>query len=50
MTCRSQRYGLRFDARVTEYQYENRQGVETVKITIGDRPLNYVKGEIVKNG
>lgn len=50
VTCRSQRYGLRFDARVTEYQYENRQGVETVKITIGDRPLNYVKGEIIKHG
>lgn len=50
VTCKSQRYGLRFDARITEYQYENRQGLETVKIIIGDKPLNYVKGEIVKNG
>ena len=50
VTCKSQRYGLRFDARITEYQYENRQGVETIKVVIGDKPLNYVKGEIVKNG
>ena len=50
VTCKSLRYGLRFDARVTEYQYENRQGVETVRVVIGDKPLNYVKGEIVKHG
>lgn len=50
VTCKSQRYGLRFDARITEYQYENRQGAETIKVVIGDKPLNYVKGEIVKNG
>lgn len=50
VTCKSQRYGLRFDARITEYQYESRQGAETVTVVIGDRPLNYVKGEIIRHG
>ena len=50
VTCKSRRYGLQFDTRITEYKYSNREGVENVTITLGDKPLGYVKGEIIRNG
>lgn len=50
VTCKSKRYGLQFDTRITEYKYTYKQGVETVKITIGEKPLDYVRGEIVRHG
>ncbi|MBR4929750.1 MAG: siphovirus ReqiPepy6 Gp37-like family protein [Bacteroidaceae bacterium] len=50
VTCRSKRYGLHFDTQITEYQYSYKNGVESVKITIGEKPVNFVKGEIIRNG
>lgn len=50
ITCQSKRYGLRFDTQITEYEYKNRAGKETEKLTLGDKPLDYVKGEILKHG
>lgn len=50
VTCKSKRYGLQFDTQITEYQYEYKQGVETVKITLGNKPTDYVKGAIIKHG
>lgn len=50
VTCHSKRYGLHFDTQITEYQYTFKNGVESVKITIGEKPVNFVKGAIIKNG
>lgn len=50
VTCKSKRYGLQFDTRITEYKYTCRAGVETERVTAGEKPLDYVKGEIVKHG
>lgn len=50
VTCKSKRYDLQFDTRITEYRYSNRNGVETVKITIGEKPIEYVKGEFMRYG
>jgi len=50
VTCKDKRYGLMFNARVLEYKYTSKAGVEAVKITIGEKPLDYVKGAIVQNG
>lgn len=50
VTCRSKRYGLHFDTQITEYQHSYTSGVETVKITLGEKPVNYVRGEIIRNG
>ncbi len=50
VTCRSKRYGLHFDTRIMEYQHTYENGAETVKITLGEKPVNYVKGEIIRNG
>lgn len=48
VTCKSKRYGLQFDTQITEYQYSYKKGVETVKIVLGDRPLDYVQSSITK--
>ena len=50
VTCKSKRYGLQFDTRITEYKYTYKNGVENVQITLGEKALDYVKGEIIKNG
>jgi hypothetical protein len=50
VTCKSKRYGLQFDTQITEYQYEYKQGVEKVKIILGNKPTDYVKGAIIKHG
>lgn len=50
VTCKSKRYGLQFDTRITEYEFEYKNGVETVKLVLGEKPLDYVKGAIVKHG
>lgn len=49
VTCKSKRYGMQFNTQITEYQYRYKQGVETVKIVLGDRPVDYVKSAIAKN-
>jgi len=50
VTCKSKRYGLQFDTRITEYELEYKAGVETVTLTIGDKPLDFVRGAIIKHG
>jgi hypothetical protein len=50
VTCKSKRYDLQFDTQITEYQYEYKQGVESVKIILGNKPTDYVKGAIIKHG
>lgn len=50
VTCKSKRYGLQFDTRITEYKYTFKNGVESVKLTMGDKPLDYVEGVVVKHG
>jgi len=50
VTCKSRRYGLQFDARILEYKYAFKSGVETVTVVLGDRPLDYVQSSIVKSG
>lgn len=50
VTCKSKRYGLEFDTRITEYSYSYKNGTETVKLTIGEKPIGYVRGEIIKYG
>lgn len=50
VTCKSKRYGLQFDTRIMEYDYNNDDGVETVKLVLGEKPLDYVKGAIIKHG
>lgn len=49
VTCKSKRYGLQFDTQIMEYKYSYKQGVETVKVTLGDRPLDYVQSAIAKS-
>lgn len=50
VTCNSKRYCIRFDTQITAYKYTNKNGVDSVQITLGEKALDYVKGEIVKNG
>lgn len=50
VTCKSKRYGLQFDTRITEYRYSYTGGIETVKLIIGEKPIGYVKGEIMRYG
>lgn len=50
VTCQSKRYGLLFDTQITEYEYKSRAGKETESLVLGERPLDYVKGEILKHG
>ena len=50
VTCKSKRYGLQFDTRIMEYNYSNKKGVESVKLTLGEKPIDYVKGAIIKHG
>lgn len=49
VTCKSKRYGLQFDTQIMEYQYSYKQGVEKVKVVLGDRPLDYVQSSIAKS-
>ena len=50
VTCKSKRYGMQFDTQIMEYKHEYRNGVETVTVVLGDRPLDYVQSSIVKSG
>lgn len=50
VTCKSKRYGIQFDTQITQYNYEYKKGVEKVKITLGNKPTDYVKGAIIKHG
>ena len=49
VTCKSKRYGMQFDTQIMEYKHEYRNGVETVTVVLGDRPLDYVQSSIVKS-
>lgn len=49
VTCKSKRYGMQFDTQITEYQYSYKQGVEKVKVVLGNRPLDYVQSSIAKS-
>lgn len=49
VTCKSKRYGMEFDTQIMEYQYSYKQGVEKVKVVLGDRPLDYVQSSIAKS-
>ncbi len=50
VTCRSKRYEIRFDTQITRYKFTYKNGVENVQITLGEKALDYVKGEIIKHG
>lgn len=50
VTCKSRRYGLRFDTRVMKYLSEYKKGVETERVTLGNKPVGYVRGAIIKYG
>ena len=49
VTCRSKRYGLRFDTRITEYKYTYKNGVENVTVVLGSSALDYVQSSIAKS-
>lgn len=50
VTCKSRRYGLQFDTHITEYKYTYKKGVETVTLTLGNKPTDYVRSEVIKHG
>lgn len=50
VTCKTRRYGLQFDTRISEYKYTYKKGTEAVKLTMGDKPLDWLEGAIVKHG
>lgn len=50
VTCKSSRYDLRFDARITQVKEKiDREGSE-MTLTLGEPVLTYIRGELIKNG
>lgn len=50
VTCKSSRYDLRFDARITQVkEHHDRKGSE-MTLTMGEPVLTYIRGELIKHG
>ena len=50
VTCKSRRYGLMFNTSISEYKYSYKKGKEVVKLTLGNKPTDYVRSEVIKHG
>lgn len=50
VTCKEDRYGVRFDAYITQYKQFIENGAEQVVLTLGRPSVSYIKGELIKNG
>ena len=50
VTCKSSRYGLRFDARITQVKETYDQNGSDLTITLGEPTINYIKKELMTNG
>lgn len=50
VTCLETRYGVQFDAHITQYKHYVENGAEQVVLTLGRPSLSYIKGELIKNG
>ena len=50
VTCKSSRYGLRFDTRITAFSESIESGVESISLTLGEPTITYLQGAILKNG
>lgn len=46
VTCKSGRYGLRFDARITQVKERYDQSGSTITMTLGEPTINYIQKEI----
>jgi hypothetical protein len=50
VTCKSTRYGLRFDTRITAFTETVESGIESISLTLGEPTITYLQGAILKNG
>lgn len=50
ITCKSRKYGLQMPLRIQSFTDIFESGARQTTITLGYKPNNYVKGEILKNG
>lgn len=50
ITCKSTRYGLLFDARVSAFTEAEDFGKRSLSVVLGTPEIDYIKGGIIKNG
>lgn len=50
VTCKSTRYGLRFDTRITAFVETIEAGTQSVSLTLGEPTITFLQGAILKNG
>ena len=50
VTCKEDRYGVQFDAYITQYKNYIENGAEQVVLTLGRPSLTFFKRELIKNG
>lgn len=50
VTCKSTRYGLRFDTRITAFTETVESGIESISLTLGEPTITFLQGAILKNG
>ena len=50
VTCKSTRYGLRFDTRITSFVETIEAGTQSISLTLGEPTITYLQGAILKNG
>ena len=48
VTCKEDRYGVRFDARITQYKHTSDKNGDRVTLTLGKPAVSYVRGELIK--
>lgn len=50
VTCKSTRYGLRFNTRITAFVETIEAGTQSVSLTLGEPTITFLQGAILKNG
>jgi hypothetical protein len=50
VTCKSTRYGLRFNTRITSFVEIIEAGTKSISLTLGEPTITFLQGAILKNG